>query len=255
MSQSAGSYIVTGAAGGVGAAAVRQIADRGGNVMAVDLDHATLARAVDAGSGGGELVLRPADASREDDVRAYVAEAVDRWGGLAGVFNIAGIEGEFAMSGEASTANYDRVMSVNARSVFLNLKYVIPVLVKGGGGAVVSTGSHLAWHGAATLGAYCASKHAVMGLTRAAALEYATSGIRVNCVCPSAVDTAMGARVSAAINPDDVSLGRQVLIDQAPNGRLATPDEVAAAGVWLLLDAPSHINGILVPVDGGQAAA
>jgi NAD(P)-dependent dehydrogenase (short-subunit alcohol dehydrogenase family) len=139
--------------------------------------------------------------------------------------------------------------------VFLNMKYVIPVLVRGGGGAIVNTGSHLAWHGAGTLGAYCASKHAVMGMTRAAALEYATSGVRVNCVCPSSIETLMAERVSAAINPEHPELGRRVLIDQSPNQRLATPDEVAAAGVWLLLDAPTHINGILIPVDGGQAAA
>jgi NAD(P)-dependent dehydrogenase (short-subunit alcohol dehydrogenase family) len=255
MSKSVGSYIITGAAGGVGAAAIRQVAERGANVMAVDLDADLLARAVEGAPGSGQIIARAGDVSSEEDVSAYVAEAVERWGGLDGIFNIAGIEGEFAPSGEASTENYDRVMRVNARSVFLNLKYVIPVLVKGGGGSIVSTGSHLAWHGAATLGAYCASKHAVMGMTRAAALEYATSGIRVNCVCPSAVDTAMGDRVSAAINPEDHELGRQVLIDQAPNERLATPDEVAAAGVWLLLDAPQHINGILIPVDGGQAAA
>lgn len=255
MSKSVGNYIITGAAGGVGAAAIRQVAGRGANVMAVDLDADLLARAVDGASGSGQVVARPGDVSSEEDVSAYVAEAVELWGGLDGIFNIAGIEGEFAPSGEASTENYDRVMRVNARSVFLNFKYVIPVLVRGGGGAIVSTGSHLAWHGASTLGAYCASKHAVMGLTRAAALEYATSGIRVNCVCPSAVDTAMGDRVSAAINPEDIGLGRQVLIDQAPNERLATPGEVAAAGVWLLLDAPQHINGILIPVDGGQAAA
>ncbi len=255
MSNAVGSYIITGAAGGVGAAAVRQVAERGANVMAIDLDAGLLSRAVEAASGNGEVVARVADVSSEDDVRAYVAEAVRLWGRVDGVFNVAGIEGEFAPSGNASTENYDRVMRVNARSVFLNLKFAIPVLVDGGGGAIVSTGSHLAWHGAATLGAYCASKHAVMGMTRAAALEYATSGIRVNCVCPSAVDTAMGQRVSEAINPEAPDLGRQVLIDQAPNERLARPDEVAAAGVWLLLDAPHHINGILIPVDGGQAAA
>ena len=223
--------------------------------MAVDRDAAGLGRTRDAASTGGELVARAADGADEDDVRGYVAEACERWGALAGVFNVAGIEGEFAPSGEASTENYDNVMRVNARSVFLNMKYVIPVLVRGGGGAIVNTGSHLAWHGAGTLGAYCASKHAVMGMTRAAALEYATSWIRVNCVCPSSIETLMAERVSAAINPEHPELGRKVLIDQSPNQRLATPDEVAAAGVWLLLDAPTHINGILIPVDGGQAAA
>jgi len=254
MNGGLGNFIVTGAAGGVGSAAVRQLAERGANVMAVDRDEAGLERAIAGISGAGEIVMRAADVGDEDDVRAYVEEALKRWGGLAGVFNIAGIEGEFAFSGEASTENYDNVMRVNARSVFLNMKYVLPALVNGGG-AIVNTGSHLASHGAATLGAYCASKHAVMGMTRAAAIEYASSGIRVNCVCPSSVETAMAERVSAAINPEQPELGKQVLIDQGFNERLATADEVAAVGVWLLLDAPTHITGILVPIDGGQAAA
>ena len=223
--------------------------------MAVDRDAPGLERTLATVSGAGQVITRAADVASEDDVRAYVAEAVERWGTLAGVYNIAGIEGGFAPSGEASIENYDDVMRVNARSVFLNMRYVIPVLVEGGGGAIVNTGSHLAWHGAGTLGAYCASKHAVMGMTRAAAIEYAGQGVRVNCVCPSSVETAMAQRVSEAINPEHPELGKQVLIDQGFNGRLATADEVAGTGVWLLLDAPKHITGILIPVDGGQAAA
>ncbi len=256
MSDKAGNFLVTGAAGGVGSCAVRQLAGLGANVMAVDRDEAGLQRTLESTSGSSaEVVTRAADVGSEDDVRAYVEEAVNRWGALAGVYNIAGIEGEFARSGEASIENYDNVMRINARSVFLNMLYALPVLVRGGGGAIVNTGSHLAWHGAPTLGAYCGSKHAVMGMTRAAALEYAADGIRVNCVCPSAVDTEMSQRVAQAINPENHDAGMQVLVDQAPNARLATPDEVAAVGVWLLTAAPKHINGILVPVDGGQAAA
>jgi len=246
-----GNFVVTGAAGGVGSSAVRQLVERGANVLAVD--RAKPAAAMPTGSG--EVVFRLADVASEGDVRSYMQFVVDRWGELSGVYNVAGIEGEFARLGEASISNYDEVMRVNARSVFMNMLFAIPLLVRRGGGSIVNTGSHLAWHGAATLGPYCASKHAVMGLTRAAALEYAKEGVRVNCVCPSAIDTAMSQRVAEAINPADHGAGMQVLIDQAPNRRLATPDEVAAVGVWLLLDAPAHINGILVPVDGGQAAA
>jgi NAD(P)-dependent dehydrogenase (short-subunit alcohol dehydrogenase family) len=256
MSGSPGSFIVTGAAGGVGSAAARQLVERGANVMAVDLDEAGLERTqTDVSGAAGELVTRSADVADERSVSAYVDAAVGRWGTLSGVFNIAGIEGEFAPSGEASIDNYDRVMRVNARSVFLNMRHALPVLERAGGGAIVNTGSHLAWHGAGTLGAYCASKHAVMGMTRAAAIEYAAKGIRVNCVCPSSLETAMAERVSAAINPEHPELGKQVLIDQGFNERLATADEVAGIGVWLLLDAPTHITGILFPVDGGQAAA
>lgn len=256
MSSASNGYIVTGAAGGVGSQAVRQLVEKGYRVLAVDRDEAGLKVAAEAtGAPADQLFYRAADVSSEDDVRAYVDAAIERFGGLNGVFNIAGIEGQFFKSGEASIENFDRVMSINARSVFLNMLFAIPELVRQGGGTIVNTGSHLAWHGAATLGAYCASKHAVMGLTRAAALEYATDGIRVNCVCPSAIDTEMSVRVADAIDPTNRAAGMQVLVDQAPNERLANPSEVAAVGVWLLTEAPAHINGILVPVDGGQAAA
>ena len=255
MSGEPGSFVVTGAAGGVGAAAVRQLAERGANVMAVDIDADGLERTRETTSGApGAVVTQRADVGDENAVRSYVDDAAGRFGGLDGVFNIAGIEGKFEFIGGGSTENYDNVMRVNARSVFLNMKYVIPKLIENGGGAVVNVGSHLAWHGAATLGAYCASKHAVLGLTRAGALEHATQNVRVNAVCPSSIETAMAERVSFAINPDDIRAGKQVLIDQSPNERLATADEVAAVGVWLLLDAPHHINGTLIPVDGGQAA-
>jgi 3alpha(or 20beta)-hydroxysteroid dehydrogenase len=254
MSDGPGSFIVTGAAGGVGSAAVRQLAERGASVLAVDLDGDGVERSAAAAGDGGRVVAQAADVGEEAAVSEYVRRAVDEFGGLNGVFNIAGIEGRFEFVGGGSTENFDNVMRVNARSVFLNMKYVIPELLRNGGGAVVNVGSHLASHGAATLGAYCASKHAVMGLTRAAALEHATENVRVNAVCPSSVETAMAERVSLAINPDDLQAGKQVLIDQSPNERLATADEVAAVGVWLLLDAPTHLNGVLIPVDGGQEA-
>jgi NAD(P)-dependent dehydrogenase (short-subunit alcohol dehydrogenase family) len=253
MSDGSGTFIVTGAGGGVGSAAVRQLAERGANVLAVDIDEAGLAQTA-ADDGSGSVVTRKADVSSEEDVKAYVKDAVDQWGTLSGVFNVAGIEGEFQMTGGGSTENYERVMNINALSVFLNMKYALPELVRAGGGAVVNVGSHLAWHGAATLGPYCASKHAVVGLTKAAALEYAESGIRCNVVCPSSIETAMAERVARAINPDDPVAGKQVLIDQSPQMRLATADEVAGVGVWLLLDAPTHITGIIIPVDGGQSA-
>jgi NAD(P)-dependent dehydrogenase (short-subunit alcohol dehydrogenase family) len=253
MSEGTKTFIVTGAGGGVGSAAVRQLAERGANVLAVDLDETGLARTAAANSNGS-VVTRKADVSSEDEVKAYVEDAVKQWGSLSGVFNVAGIEGDFQMTGGGSTENYRRVMDINALSVFLNMKYVLPELERAGGGSVVNVGSHLAWHGAATLGPYCASKHAVVGLTRAAALEYAESGVRCNVVCPSSIETAMAERVARAINPDDPVAGKQVLIDQSPQNRLATPDEVAGVGVWLLLDAPAHINGIIIPVDGGQSA-
>src|SRR5581483_11471497 len=140
------SFIVTGAAGGVGAAAVRQLAARGSNVLAVDLDAAGLEQ-TRASASGGEVVTQAADVGDEDAVRSYVEDAASRFGSLDGVFNIAGVEGKFEFIGGGSTENFDNVMRINARSVFLNMKYVIPKLIENGGGAVVNVGSHLAWHG------------------------------------------------------------------------------------------------------------
>jgi NAD(P)-dependent dehydrogenase (short-subunit alcohol dehydrogenase family) len=250
------SYIVTGAGGGMGSAAVRQLAARGVNVLAVDWKAEGLERlAGDLGGSAAELVTATADVGSAEDVQRYTEQAVAQFGGLDGVFNIAGVgTGEFKPLAEVSNETYDEVMRINARSAWLGMKYALPHLVARGGGTIVNTGSHLAWHAAPTFSAYCASKHAVIGMTKAVALEYGMQNVRANIVCPSAMDTAMGQEAAEGIDPDDPSVGWQVMIDQSANGRVARPEETAAVGVWLLLDAPEHVSGIVFPVDGAQAA-
>ena len=248
--------IVTGAAGGMGAAAVRQLLGRGANVLAVDREAKGLERmASECDTNGSELDTAVADVGSTTDVEAFVARALSRWGGLDGIFNIAGIgTGQFKPLADVSNETYDEVMRVNARSVWLGMKYTLPHLVARGGGSIVNTGSHLAWHAAPTFSAYCASKHAVIGMTKAVALEYGQYNIRANIVCPSAMDTAMGQEAAEGIAPEDPQVGWQILIDQSANGRVGHAEESAAVGVWLLLDAPQHVSGILVPVDGAQSA-
>jgi len=250
------SIIVTGAAGGMGSAAVRQLLGRGANVLAVDREAKGLERlAGERRQGQGKLLTAVADVASTEDVQAFVSRAVDDFGGLDGIFNIAGIgTGEFKPLAEVSNETYDEVMRVNARSVWLCMKYTLPHLVARGGGSIVNTGSHLAWHSAPTFSAYSASKHAVVGMTKAVALEYGRYNVRANVVCPSAMDTAMGQEAAEGISPDDPQVGWKVLIDQSANGRVGRPEEAAAVGVWLLLDAPEHVSGILVPVDGAQSA-
>ena len=240
----------------MGAAAVRQLLGRGANVLAVDRDEKGLQRlAEECDKGEAELDTAAADVGSTRDVEAFVDRAVGRWGGLDGIFNIAGVgTGEFKPLAEVSNETYDEVMRVNARSVWLGMKYTLPHLVARGGGAIVNTGSHLAWHAAPTFSAYCASKHAVIGMTKAVALEYGQYNIRANVVCPSAMDTAMGQEAAEGIAPEDPQLGWKILIDQSANGRVGHAEESAAVGVWLLLDAPQHVSGILVPVDGAQSA-
>jgi NAD(P)-dependent dehydrogenase (short-subunit alcohol dehydrogenase family) len=247
-------FIVTGAGGGVGSAAVRQLAERGANVLAVDWSEEGLARLRDDVEVA-RLETVTADVASAEAVAGYVERAVSRWDGLDGVFNIAGIgTREYKPLAEVSNETYDEVMRVNARSVWLGMKYALPHLVARGGGTIVNTGSHLAWHAAPTFSAYTASKHAVIGMTKAVALEYGRHNVRANVLCPSAMSTAMGQEAAEGIDPDDPSVGWQVMIDQSANGRVGRPEEAAAVGVWLLVDAPEHVSGIVFPVDGAQSA-
>ena len=240
----------------MGAAAVRQLADRGVSVLAVDWKPEGLERLrEEVGATATDLVTVTADVAAAESVQGFVDRAVERFGGIDGIFNIAGIgTGEFKPLAEVSNETYDEVMRVNARSVWLGMKYALPHLVARGGGSIVNTGSHLAWHAAPTFSAYTASKHAVVGMTKAVSLEYGAHNVRANVVCPSAMNTAMGQEAAEGINPDDAASGWQVMIDQSANGRVARPEETAAVGVWLLLDAPEHVSGILFPVDGAQSA-
>ena len=243
-------FIVTGAGGGMGSAAVRQLAERGANVLAVDWKADGLEPLRELG-----IETATADVASTEDTQRFVAQAVDRFGGMDGIFAIAGIgTTEYKPLADVSTETYDEVMRVNARSAWLGMKYTLPHLVVRGGGAIVTTGSHLAWHAAPTFSAYCASKHAVIGMTKAVALEYGMQKVRANIVCPSAMSTAMGQEAAEGIDPDDPSHGWQIMIDQAANGRVARPEEAAAVGVWLLLDAPEHVSGMVFPVDGAQSA-
>jgi NAD(P)-dependent dehydrogenase (short-subunit alcohol dehydrogenase family) len=248
-------YIVTGAAGGMGSAAVDIIAGRGAKVLAVDCDAGLLEKAAPRWAAlDGEVDTAVADVSSATDVEGVVRRAVDRWGGLAGIFNIAAILGTFADLADDTEENYDRVMSVNAKSVWLGMRYALPALLAGGGGTIVNTGSHLAWHGGEKLAAYTASKHAIIGLTKTVAIEYGRRNIRANVVSPASMITQMGLDTEAGYNPGDPAAARQLFMESSPNGRIGNPEEPAAVGAWLLLDAPEHINGIVVPVDGGRGA-
>jgi NAD(P)-dependent dehydrogenase (short-subunit alcohol dehydrogenase family) len=249
-------YIVTGAAGGMGSAAVELMLARQARVLAVDYDGDLLAeQAQKWASLGGEVHTHVADVSSAADVSAAVEHAVRLYDGLAGIFSIAAILGEFAEVADSTEENYDRVMAVNAKSVWLGMRYALPAMLAGGGGAIVNTGSHLAWHGGEKLAAYTAAKHAIIGLTKSVAIEYGRRNVRANVVSPASMVTQMGLDTEAGYNPEDPAAARKLFEDSSPNGRIGLPGEPAATGVWLLLDAPRHINGIVIPVDGGRGAA
>ena len=248
-------FVVTGAGRGMGRAAVGLLLERGVNVLAVDRDADLLDDALKGWSAQPGIVETvTADVSVASDVQGYVQFAVERFGRLSGMFNIAAILGDFGLLHDDTEENFDRVMAVNAKSVWLGMKHGVPLLLDGGGGAIVNTGSHLAWHGGELLGAYTAAKHAVVGLTKSVAIEYGKRNIRANVVAPASMITKMGEDTEAGYNPDDPAAARRAFEASSPNGRIGRPEEAAAVGVWLLLDAPAHVNGTVIPVDGGRGA-
>lgn len=241
--------LVTGAAGGIGRAACLGFAGRGARVLACDLDldgageTAALVRAA-----GGEAVARRVDVTSADDARGMVEAALAAFGRLDYAFNNAGVIGEVGVGLAATGLDaWQRVLDVNLTGVFLCLRAEIPALVAGGGGAIVNTASALGLTGDAGLGPYVASKHGVVGLTRAAALELAGQGVRVNCICPGVTRTGM---IEEIVGGDPAV--EAAMTARQPLGRMGTPAEVAAAALWLCSDEAAFVTGHALAVDGGQ---
>jgi len=243
--------LITGGGSGIGRAAALACAQEGAAVVVADVDarHGEetcgLVRA-----SGAEACFRQADVSRADEVAALIAHAVTVHGRLDCALNNAGIIGTpFVGTADYDEEVWDRVIRVNLKGVWLCLKYEIAQMLRQGGGAIVNTASVAGLVGTRAGAAYVAGKHGVVGLTRAAALEYAARNIRVNAVCPSWTPTAM----TAPYTGDDVRRQAE-LRERQPGGRLGTPEEAAAAMVWLCSDAASFVNGHALAVDGGLVA-
>ncbi len=244
--------IVTGAAGGIGRAVSLRLAEAGAAVLAVDLDEAGAEETAGlVRQAGGEARSGRADVSVAADVKAYVETAVEAFGRVDIFMNNAGRQGAVAPLVECPDEAFDAVMGVNVRGVFLGLKHVLPVMIAAGRGAVVNTASFGAFVGVRNLGPYVASKHAVMGLTRTAALEVARSGIRVNAVCPGPVDTPLLRAIEEGEAGGDAEALRRRRTASIPQGRYATPDDVAGLMVFLASDHASHIVGQGLHVNGG----
>jgi len=242
--------IVTGAASGIGRAAVKLFAAEGAVVLAADVqDEPGQALADELAARGGSCAFVHVDVSKESDIEAMVHLALSQFGRLDVLFNNAGIEGEQAPIANATTDNWERVIAINLKGVFLGLKHGIRAMLQSGGGSVVNNASVAGMVGFAGISAYCASKGGVIQLTRTAALEYAAQGIRVNCLCPGVIDTPMVERFTHD-NPDALAQLKQM----EPVGRLGLPQEVAELALFLASDRSSFITGAIIPVDGGFVA-
>jgi NAD(P)-dependent dehydrogenase (short-subunit alcohol dehydrogenase family) len=238
--------IVTGAAGGIGAAAARQLGARGAHVVAADRqDCNDTVRAIE--SDGGTALAFTVDVTNVEGVHAMVQAAVDSFGRLDGAFNNAGVSHDLSAFHEADVDEWHRVIGVNLTGVFLCMREELAVLApQGGGGSIVNTSSGAGVVASPMMAAYTAAKHGVLGITKVAAQEYARQGIRVNAILPGSTDTPM-LRASMEASP----FLADVIPKTTPTGKLGDAADVAAAAVWLLSDEARLVSGVSLVVDGG----
>jgi len=244
--------LITGAASGIGRATALLFAHEGAAVSAVDLDEAggqAIAQTI-VDDGGRAIFLR-CDVSQAADCQRAVGQTVEKLGGLDILFNNAGVIRRATVL-DTTEAEWDRVMAVNVKSIFLLSRYAIPVMAQAGGGAIINTGSGWGLVGGRKAVSYCASKGAVVNMTRAMALDHGGQKVRVNCVCPGDTDTAMLRDEARQLGQSD----EQFLAGAAdrPLGRIGQPEDIAQAVLYLASDASSFVTGATMVVDGGGLA-
>jgi NAD(P)-dependent dehydrogenase (short-subunit alcohol dehydrogenase family) len=239
--------IVTGAGSGTGAATAVRLAEEGAMVVCTDVNGAERRTAERLGERGRAVAVDVGDPGAVADLLAEVRHAYRR---LDALFNCAGVDGTVGPLTDLTEENFELVVRVNLKGPFLTMKYGIPLMVEGGGGAVVNVSAVLALAAAPGFGHYAAAKAGLLQLTRTAALEYGPSGVRVNAICPSVIDTPTFQATTAGMPREllDALLGRQGI------RRLARAEEIAAAAVWLASDDASYLTGVALPTDGGYLA-
>jgi|TARA_B110000438_G_C15785950_1_gene638449 NAD(P)-dependent dehydrogenase (short-subunit alcohol dehydrogenase family) len=245
------SIIITGGSTGIGRATALRCAEEGALVTIADVND-------DAGNEVVEMIAAKGieaqycntNVTKAADVKNMVAQAIQKFGKLDGAFNNAGIEGNFTSITKMTEEEYDRTVDVDMKGVWLCLKYQIEALLKQESpGSIVSTASVAGLVGTRGGSAYCGAKHAVIGITKSAALECARKAIRINAVCPGVIQTPMVDRMTSG-----TGITPQALVEQEPMARLGTPNEIGEAVIWLLSDLSSFVTGMAMPVDGGYTA-
>lgn len=235
--------VVTGAGSGIGTGIAQALHAEGASIVAADISGQQEAIAKQLGD---RCIAVHADVTRSADIKAMLEAATSNFGRLDILCNNAGIDGEAAAIGDNSEENYDRVMAVNAKGVWLGMHHAVPIMAAAGGGSIINTASVAALVAFPTLTPYCAAKGAVLMMTKTVAAEYAKAGIRVNCICPGVTNTPLVAQM-AKTSPEIID-GIKTL---TPMGRIAEPIEMGKAAVFLAGDDSAFITGTAIVVDGG----
>jgi NAD(P)-dependent dehydrogenase (short-subunit alcohol dehydrogenase family) len=248
--------IITGAAMGLGLAAAKELASRGANLTLVDYNEKSLEEAkneINKSFPSVKIITVIADVSKEDAVKKYVEETVKAFGRIDGLYNNAGIEGKQAGMTEYEVNIFKKVIEINLMGVYFGMRYVIPVMQKQKYGRIVNVASVGGIRGVLNQVPYVASKHAVSGMTKNAALEYGRDGINTNAIAPGAILTPMVAEAFKQVNPNDPKAAETEYAQRNPTKRLGLPDEVAKVVAFLLSEDASYINGQTIAIDGGES--
>lgn len=246
--------VITGGAGALGRAAAFLFLQEGAKVALVDYDEQSVSTYTEQLSIHGEVIGLVADVTSEKDVSNYVAEVLLKWGKIDIFLNNAGILGKVASLVDQTVEDYEAIMDINVKGVFLGLKYVLPVMSEQQSGSIINTSSVSGLMGSSRNSLYSATKHAVVGLTKTAALEVSADSVRVNSIHPAPLDSDMMRKNEESINPADPSEVRSRISSRIPLGRYGTMDEVAKLILFLASDDSRFITGSQYRIDGGMGA-
>jgi NAD(P)-dependent dehydrogenase (short-subunit alcohol dehydrogenase family) len=246
--------VITGVVGALGLATARLMAERGATIVGIDRPGTDFGKLKATLPENTPMTTIEADVTDEVSVRHYVQATIDKYDRIDVFFNNAGIEGSVRPIPEYPLEEFQKVLAVNVVGVFLGLKYVIPVMAAQGGGSIINSSSTSGLCGRAGMPAYTASKHAVIGLTRTAAAEWAAKGVRVNCVNPGPIVSRMMDSLSEGRSPGKAEAAREKAIQTIPAGRYGLPEEVAALVTFLASDESRFIHGGFYTIDGGMTA-
>jgi NAD(P)-dependent dehydrogenase (short-subunit alcohol dehydrogenase family) len=247
--------VVTGAAGVIGTATIKLLAERGARIVAVDRNEKQLQAALEHLPASAQALAVIADVTQEDEVADYVRAAMQKFGAIDVFYNNAGIEGEVAPIVRYSLETFRRVLDVNVVGVFLGLKHVLPVMLQQNRGSIINTASIAGLIGSPQIPAYTASKHAVIGLTKSAAIDCTGTDVRVNCVCPGLIDSRMLSAIIEGRNPGNTPVPDDRIVAPIPARWRGLASEVASVVAFLASDEASYVTGAAYTVDGGRTTA